>query len=111
MIGKATEEVVFLRAASTVEAGRRKAAAPAPLGALRMLAAPTGPAAVADVGRLTVHAGYDLYLRGPAPFPVREGDLAVVRGETLTVTQAPSEWRRGSTVVGVVVHAERGRDQ
>ncbi|NEG90653.1 hypothetical protein [Bifidobacterium aerophilum] len=105
-----TEQVPFTRHQVTVEHGRRIAGEPVELGSLGVLVAPGTFERVAEAGRVTVATGCDLYLRGKPPFEVMAGDTAMVRGEPLTVTRTPEEWRRGDTVIGVQYHAERRKD-
>ncbi|OXN01654.1 hypothetical protein [Bifidobacterium vansinderenii] len=105
-----TETVPFQRHETRMEHGRRVAGEPTELGALHVLAAPGTYERQTDTGRLVVTSGYDLYLRGTPPFDVRVGDTAVVRGETLTVTRTPEDWRRGDRRIGVQYHVERSLD-
>lgn len=104
------ETVTFLRSAVTVERGRRIVGEPTELGSMHMMCAPGEFDRETDAGRTVASSGYDLYLRGAPPFPVMVGDKAVVRGETLTVTRTPEDWRRGDNRVGVQYRAEREED-
>ncbi|KAA8828314.1 hypothetical protein [Bifidobacterium tissieri] len=104
------EQAAFTRRPVTMAHGRRVVGDPVELGVMSVLVAPGTYERQTDTGRTVTASGYDLYLRGTPPFPVRVGDTVHVRGETLTIINTPEEWRRGDQYVGVQYHAERSLD-
>ncbi len=110
MIPMDYETVTVSRSRVTMMDGRRHAEPPEPVGAIGVLVAPVTRERQLETGRVTLVSGYDLYRRGHAVLDIREGDLIDVRGETMTVTEAPMQWRRGSRTIGWQWHCERRED-
>lgn len=110
MIPADYETVTVSRSRVTMIAGRRHSEPVEPVGEIGVLVAPVTRERQQETGRITLASGYDLYRRGHAVLDIREGDLVDVRGETMTITEAPMQWRRGARVVGWQWHCERKED-
>lgn len=111
MIPMDYETVTVSRSRVTMMDGRRHAEPPKPVGEIGVLVAPVTRERQLETGRVTLVSGYDLYRRGHAVLDIREGDLINVRGETMAITEAPMQWRRGSRTIGWQWHCERREDQ
>lgn len=110
MIPADYETVTVSRSHVSMIAGRRHSEPVEPVGEIGVLVAPVTRERQLETGRTTLVSGYDLYRRGHATLDMREGDLVDVRGETMTITEAPMQWKRGERVIGWQWHCERRED-
>lgn len=111
MIPADYETVTVSRSRVSMIAGRRHSEPVEPVGEIGVLVAPVTRERQLETGRTTLVSGYDLYRRGRSVLDIHEGDLVDVRGETMIVTEAPMQWKRGERVIGWQWHCERREDR
>lgn len=111
MIPADYETVTVSRSRVRMIAGHRHSEPVEPVGEIGVLVAPVTRERRLQTGRTTLVSGYDLYRRGPVVLDIHEGDLVDVRGETMTITEAPMQWKRGERVIGWQWHCERREDR